>query len=200
MAIKHRDVWTALAAPFLVKFGVIRSVDAAGFDYSLPVGWSITQDDASSVAQPILGNNAGGLAVLGNTNGTVTAGPIMGNPGSTIQTSASATGISLSNAQMLHQLFIRTGAGSAQTDTTRTAAQLVAAIPGAAVGYSFELVYKNDTANDVTLGLGTGVTKGDSADSLTMTAGNNVRLMFVFTNVTASTEAVKVYTLSRSAQ
>lgn len=199
MAIKHKDIWTALAAPFMVKFGVVRQSDISGMDLSLPVGWQITQDDASGVAQPIMGNNAGGLNVLGNTNGTVSAGPFLRNPGATAQTSSSATGITLSNAQMLNYLFLRTGAGSAQTDTTRTAAQLVAAIPGVAVGYAFELVYKNASSNDVILGLGSGVSKGNSGDTVTITAGNVARFLFVFTNVTASSEAVKVYSLGQTA-
>lgn len=202
MAIKHRDIWTALAAPFLEKFGVVRPGDtsAGQFDISWPAGWSQQGDTAAGVAQNLIGTNAGGLVTLGAANGTVVNGPLLENlGGASVQTSSSTTGISLSNAQMLNVFFLRTGANSAQTDTTRTAAQLVAAIPGVQVGQCFFLTYKNASSNDVTLGLGTGVTKGNSGDTVVISTVKTAQFMFQFTNVTLSSEAVKVWTLGQSA-
>lgn len=198
---KHHSIWAALAAPYFQKWGVMRASDVTAIDRGWPTGFFQTGDDVSGTVQNLFGINAGGATEFGNTNGNVFDAIVTQQTGgATAQTSASTTGITLSNANLLNQVFVRTAANSAQTDTTRTAAQLVAAIPGVTVGSSFRWVYKNASSNATTLGLGSGVTKGQSADSLTCTNAQNTEFLFVFTNVTASSEAVAIYTIARSAQ
>lgn len=52
----------------------------------------------------------------------------------------------------------RTGSTSAFTDTTDTAVNIIAAIPNAAIGSSFEYTYYNNTGSPATLAAGVGVT------------------------------------------
>lgn len=78
-----------------------------------------------------------------------------------------------------------------RTDTTPTAALLVADISGAAVGTSYEVIFANtDDTHAMIIGAGAGVTlRGDA----TIPFGRVVRAEVVFTNVTAAAEAVTIY-------
>ena len=64
----------------------------------------------------------------------------------------------LTAAGIVGGIITRTGPTGAYSDTTATAAQIVAAIPGAFVGQSFPVTIKNGTAYAQTLVAGTGVT------------------------------------------
>lgn len=94
-------------------------------------------------------------------------------------------------AQFRNGVLLRDPAGGARTDTTPTAALLVAAYPGVAVGDTVEMVIVNtaDAAENITIANGTGVTLRGSAGQA---FGQNTakRLLVRFTNVTASSEAV----------
>jgi hypothetical protein len=74
----------------------------------------------------------------------------------------------------------RTGSQSATpfTDTTDTAANIIAALPGAAVGMSFEYTYTNTTNATATLAGGTGVTVSGVTS---VTAGKSVRYLVTYT-------------------
>lgn len=96
--------------------------------------------------------------------------------------------------QMLGGIILRDPTGASRTDTTNTAAQLVAACPGVAVGSTFELLVRNtaDAAETITVAGGTGVTISGTATI----AQNNSKLFYgVFTNITGSSEAVTLYSV-----
>lgn len=92
-------------------------------------------------------------------------------------------------AQVLGGLITRAGNGAARTDTLPNAADLVAAINGAMVGSSFELVIRNNSATAVAITLAAGA--GGTLDpAVTTIAQNNAKTYsFVFTSVTAGSEA-----------
>ncbi len=71
---------------------------------------------------------------------------------------AAAAGTTLTAAQIAGQLITRSGATAAFTDTTDTAANIIAALPNAQVGQSFEATIVNATAFPQTLAAGAGVT------------------------------------------
>lgn len=108
-------------------------------------------------------------------------------PASTLGTGA----VTLTTAQMINGVATIPDGGAAANITTPTAAAIVAAIRGAAVGTSFMFLMRNNDAADAkTLVGGTGVTiVGTAAVAATTTALCVVHL----TNVTASSEAVTVY-------
>lgn len=94
-------------------------------------------------------------------------------------------------AQLLTKVLDGTPTAAA-TYTLPTAALLVAAMPGAAVGDSFTFIVNNKSsgANTITVAAGSGGT-GDGG--LTV-AQNKIKMFFVIiTNVTASSEAYFVY-------
>jgi hypothetical protein len=95
--------------------------------------------------------------------------------------------------QLLGGLITRDTAGAPRADTLPAAADLVAAITGAAVGDSFDFIYHNNSgaANASTL------TAPDAAVTIVGTAAiaqNEIkRITVVITNVTAAAEAYSVY-------
>jgi hypothetical protein len=96
-------------------------------------------------------------------------------------------------AQLLGGLIVRDTAGAPRADTMPTAAALVAAIPGAVVGDTLELIIHNNSgaANAIT------VTPPDAAVTVvgTATVDQNAvkRILVRLTNVTAAAEAYTVY-------
>jgi hypothetical protein len=100
-------------------------------------------------------------------------------------------------AEMRAGIWEHSGLSAGRTDTTPTAALLVADIPGAQVGTTYMVVFANTDDDQVlTIGAGAGVTlKGDA----TIPAGNNALGIVHFTNVTASSEAVTIYLLGAAA-
>lgn len=91
-------------------------------------------------------------------------------------------------------LLLRDPNGAGRADTTRTAAQLVADNEGVAVGSSFYFTVRNtaDAAETITFTGGSGVTISGTA---TIAQNNSKLFLAVFTNVTASTEAVTIYSI-----
>lgn len=88
--------------------------------------------------------------------------PTMGSvpmPLVTATTLTAGTTATITAAQMIGGLVFHDGTGAA-TDTTDTAANIVAAMPGAAVGqgFYFDLVNIADGAETITVAAGTGVT------------------------------------------
>ena len=83
----------------------------------------------------------------------------------------------------------RTGPTSAFTDTTDTAAAIQAAWPSGAVGASFAVFYRNDTAFAATLAGGTGVTL---SSNLVVPPNTWIELLFVWTG----TNTIAVYNLT----
>jgi hypothetical protein len=97
-------------------------------------------------------------------------------------------------AQIIGGLILRDPAGDNRTDTTHTAAQILAVIPNAIVGSAFEFTVRNDAdaAETITVAGGSGVTP---SGTMTIAQNNTKRFMVVFTNVTAASEAATLYSL-----
>lgn len=198
----QRNIWAAAVAPWMVKFGLRQSGSVAP-DSAESNNHQHTADNAAGTAAvnwviPADGSN---LTQLNNPNGTVVTSLTstgISAEGATSQSSASATGITLTAANMLNAIFVRTGAGAAQTDTSPTAAALVAAAPGIQANTAIYWVYRNGSSNSVTFAAGSGVTL--AAGNTNTIASNNARtFLVVFTNVTAGTEAVTIYSIGASA-
>lgn len=101
---------------------------------------------------------------------------------------ANAAGQTLTAAQVLGGYLDRSGAAGV-SDTTPTAAQLVAAATAPAVGDVLELRIRNRNTGTLTLVAGTNVT----LEGTTTIATVNTRVYAVrFTNVTKGSEAVTI--------
>lgn len=99
--------------------------------------------------------------------------------------------------QLLGGFILRDPAGAARSDSLPSAALLVAALPGVAVGTTFRVVVRNDAAGAfaITVLAGAGVTLSGTATI----AQNNLKVFLVrFTNVSPGTEAYTVYSLGSS--
>lgn len=75
----------------------------------------------------------------------------------TKQAVANAAGVTLTAANLLGGKILRSGA-AAVSDTTPTAAQIIAALPFPAVGDCFDFEIRNSNSGTLTLVAGTGVT------------------------------------------
>lgn len=120
---------------------------------------------ATTAALAALGDAAGPDKVTAITtvgNGTLTAAAIVGG------------------------VIARTGPTAAFTDTTDTAANIIAAIPGAFVGQSFQVIIKNGTAFPETLAAGNGVTLPTSVVIPANSAGTYLLTLTSLTAVTLS--------------
>ena len=110
----------------------------------------------------------------------------------TVTTVATAGAVTYTAAQVWGGFISRDPAGASRSDTTDTAANLVAVVQDAEVGSSFEFFIDNtaDAEEVITLSPGPGVTL-----SGTMTIGRDDGRNFlaVFTNVAGGSEAVTVY-------
>lgn len=114
--------------------------------------------------------------------------PVTQNPGSGSATVAGSGTVSA--AQHRAEQYYQDASGGSVTCTTRTAAQLVSDFPGVAVGMAVMLYgSSNHASNTSTISGGTGVTLVGSG-AITQTGGT---FRLVFTNVTASSEAVTMY-------
>ncbi len=139
-------------------------------------------------------------SVVGQT-GAVTAAQISAAIGTlvtrnqSVATVDSATGVTLSAADMVGGWILRTGAATgAVTDTTDTAANLVSAYNASdtQVGSSFLMGINNTTGQVLTLAAGTGVTL---SGTMTINPSNTRVFLGVFTDVTSGSEAVTLTSL-----
>jgi hypothetical protein len=110
---------------------------------------------------------------------------------STVSTAGAAT---YTIDQLLGGLILRDPAGGARNDVTPTAALIVAGLPGAVVGSSFEFTIRNDADEDetITVTAGAGVTL---SGTMTIAQNNSKRFLCRVDNVTAAAEAVTLYSL-----
>lgn len=110
---------------------------------------------------------------------------------------ATAGAGTITAAQMLGGVYVRDCAGAGRTDTFDTAAALVAALPGAAVGDIIELLIVNgsDAAETLTLaaGSGGGFDTNQTAASRVIPQNTSKVVRIRLTNVTASSEAYVIY-------
>lgn len=129
--------------------------------------------------------------VLLNISNQVSTAPISNTTVSTLATAGVET---YTAAQLLGGLILRDPNGAGRNDVTPTAAQIVAAIAGAAVGHSFEFTIRNtaDAAETITVTAGAGVTL---SGTMTIAQNNTKRFLAVLTNVGSTTEAVTIYSI-----
>lgn len=110
-----------------------------------------------------------------------------------------AGNVTYTAAQMVNGFIIRDPNGANRTDPTATAAALLTQFRtlfgNAAVGSSFifEIANTADASETVTISAGSGVTLWPATQTLAQ--NTNGRFRAVFTNVTASSEAVTIYKL-----
>jgi hypothetical protein len=153
----------------------------------------------ASIWTPIV---QGGFAVSGSGDRVYTTSPGLIAPRSTgqffptitVSTVTTASAVTLTAAQILGGLILEDPNGGAATATLPTAALLLAAIPGAVVGTSFEFTIRNtaDAAETITVAGGTG---GTISGTATIAQNNSKRFLVRLTNVTAASEAYTVYSL-----
>lgn len=97
-------------------------------------------------------------------------------------------------AHVINGVYHQLDGGTPGTRTLPTAAALVAAIRGCAVGTSFEfLVHNADAGDTLTVAEGSG---GTAFGTLTVAPGKNRKFLVVITNVTAVSEAYQLYGLA----
>lgn len=109
-----------------------------------------------------------------------------------VTTDATAGARTYTAAELVGGLILRDPAGANRSDVTPTATAIVAAIPGAIVGSSFEFVIRNtaDAAETITVTAGTDVTL---SGTMTIAQNNSKRFKAVVTNVGAP--AVTIYSI-----
>jgi hypothetical protein len=112
----------------------------------------------------------------------------------TVTTIATAGVVGYSAAEFLGGLILRDPNGAGRADTVPTAAALVAAMPGAFVGQSFEVTIRNTAgaAETITVTTATGATL---SGTMTIAQLNTRRFLAVLTNVTSGSEAYTLYSL-----
>ncbi len=118
--------------------------------------------------------------------------------GSPAPTSVATAGAgTITAAMILTETYVRDCAGASRTDTLDTAANIVAAVPGAKVGDVLELLVINgsDAAETITLAAGTGGAFDANQTAASRVVGQNTsKLVRIrLTNVTAASEAYVVY-------
>lgn len=107
-----------------------------------------------------------------------------------------AAGVTIPAGSFLSALFTRSGPGAPFSDTTPTAAAIVATIPGCEVGSGCDLYYRNTSGVTMTLVAGAGITL---VGTTTVAAGQTRLYKIIATNVGAGTEAVTVVGISTAA-
>lgn len=156
---------------------------------NLADAWSL-KEGSNTYLTAVTTNSAERLVASKNLYQRGGNAPVEKLTAATITTAGAGT---YTAANMLGGLILRDPNGGSRTDTTHTAAQIVAALPGAAVDDTFELVIVNtaDAAETITLAGGTGVTLVPA--TVTIAQNEICRALVRLTNVTGSSEAVTVY-------
>mgnify|MGYP001603505799 FL=1 len=112
----------------------------------------------------------------------------------TVTTNSTVGDLTYTAAMLLGKVILRDPNGLARTDTTATAALIVAAMPNCQVGTSFSFLVRNtaDAAETITVAGGTGVT---ASGTMTIAQSNSKLFTVVLTNVTGGTEAATLYSI-----
>jgi hypothetical protein len=134
--------------------------------------------------------NIGMILAPKATAGVIVDGPLASKRVvATITTAGAGT---YSAANIAGGIILRDPTGASRTDTTGTAAAILAQFLGAKVGSSFFVLVRNtaDAAETITVSGGSGVTIDGTA---TIAQNNSKLFMGVFTNVGSGTEALTLY-------
>ena len=112
----------------------------------------------------------------------------------TVTTNTTASNQTYTAAQIAGGIMLRDPNGSARTDTTDTAANILSQFLGAKVGSSFIFFVRNNAAaaQTITVAGGTGVTLSGTG---TIVQNNTKLFIGVFTNVDTGTEALTLYSV-----
>jgi hypothetical protein len=110
----------------------------------------------------------------------------------TATTVSTAGAVTYTAAQLKTGMILRDPNGAARADLFPTAANLLAAVPGAIVGTSFIVTIRNtaDAAETITMTTNTGLTL-----SGTMTIAQNEQKSFLVTFTNVGTAAVTIYSM-----
>lgn len=161
----------------------------------------LTVTNAAAGGHPILASSGDtdaniGLRLQAKGSGAIVAEDAFVQLRSVAAISTAGAG-TYSAANIVGGLIDRDCAGADRTDTTATAAQIVAALPGVQVGSSFVLTVKNISAgaNTITVAGGTGVTISGTA---TIAQNNTRQFLVLVTSITTSSEAVVLRSLGTS--
>jgi hypothetical protein len=98
-------------------------------------------------------------------------------------------------ALMAGGLLLRTGPTAAYTDTTDTAANILAAYPGMQVGDTLDFYHCNNVAYVATIAGGTGVTLNTAAGNNTVATNSSKRIHIECTNNTVGSAAFEAYVI-----
>ena len=97
-------------------------------------------------------------------------------------------------------IFVAVNRNNSETDTTPTAAQIVAAIPNCTVGATFRFMHVNNGSNTITLTGGTGVKNAagndvTSSNVFSLSMGQGRSYVFRVGNISSSSEEVTLLPL-----
>jgi hypothetical protein len=109
-------------------------------------------------------------------------------------TITTAGAVTYTTQNLLGGMILRDPNGAGRSDALPAANLLVAALPGVAVGTTFEFILRNDAggAFAITVTAGTGVTISGTA---TIAQSNLKGFRVRFTNISPGTEAYTIYSL-----
>lgn len=151
---------------------------------------------ANGFAAYIDNDTTTGASITLATQGTGVVLPTVGRMVNitTVTTVTTAGAVTYTAAQLKGGLILRDPNGAGRSDVTPTAALLVAALPSAVVGTSFEFIIRNDAdaAETITITAGSGATL---SGTMTIAQSNMKLFLAVLTNVTSGAEAYTVYSL-----
>ncbi len=106
-----------------------------------------------------------------------------------------ASDLTYTAAQLLGGLYLRDCNGGARADILPTAANMVAAIPGAMVGSAFEFTLRNSSTGNTTITVTAPSAAVTISGTATVAQNNSKKFLVVLTNVGAGTEAYTIYSL-----
>lgn len=136
-----------------------------------------------------VGNMDNTMALGNGMTDVVTAGRLW--DGTTISTVSNAAGVTLSAANLISGVYYRVGAAAAFTDTTPTAANVLAGAMGNGVEPNLARVITviNGTTHTMSLALGAGITTGGAAP-FTILGGTNMQFVLRVTNAGSGAAAL----------
>lgn len=151
-------------------------------------GFAAFQENVDNVSLPLSSTGTGVVSLT-------TSVPYFLSAPVTVTTAAAVT---YTPAQIKTGFIIRNTSGASRSDLFPTAAQLVAALPGAFVNMSFDVEIRNiaGAAETITMTTNTGLTL---SGTMTIAQSNQRRFRIQLTNVTAGAEAATVYSMSAGA-
>ena len=112
----------------------------------------------------------------------------------TVTTETTAAAVTYTAAQLKGGLILRNTNGAGRADLFPTAASIVAALPSAFVGQTFEVTIRNTAAaaETITMTTNTGLTL---SGTMTIAQNNQKPFLVRLTNVTAGAEAATIYSM-----